>query len=89
LRTLRPAGPVGPKGDAGIDGSSIVTATQAGTSGQKTVSVSCPAAKFAISGGFSAQGSVTESFRTADGHGWTVTQSSGNSDSLTAYAYCV
>jgi collagen triple helix repeat protein len=84
-----PAGPAGPKGDAGIDGSSIVTAIQAGTSGQKTVTVSCPTGKFALSGGFSAQGSVTESFRTADGHGWTVTQSSGNSDSLTAYAYCV
>jgi hypothetical protein len=43
---------------------------------------------FAISGGFSAQGAVTESFRFANGHGWTVTQSSGNVDSLTVYAYC-
>jgi hypothetical protein len=76
------------KGDPGLDGSSIVTATQAGTSGQKTVTVRCPTGTFAVSGGFSAQGSVTESFRAADGRGWTVTQSSGNSDSLTAYAYC-
>jgi hypothetical protein len=44
---------------------------------------------FAISGGFSAQGSVTESFRNADGHGWSVTQSSGNTTSLHVFAYCV
>jgi hypothetical protein len=31
---------------------------------------------------------VTESFRNTDGHGWTVTQSSGNVDSLKVYAYC-
>jgi hypothetical protein len=43
---------------------------------------------FAISGGFSAQGSVTESYRNADGQGWTVTQSSGNTDSLKVYVYC-
>ncbi len=44
---------------------------------------------FALSGGFSAQGAVTESFRNEDGHGWTVTQSSGNTDSLHVFAYCV
>ena len=43
---------------------------------------------FALSGGFSAQGSVTESFRNPDGHGWTVTQSSGNTDSLHVFVYC-
>ena len=49
----------------------------------------CPANAFALSGGFSAQGSVTESYRLADGSGWLVTQSSGNTDSLKVYAYCV
>jgi hypothetical protein len=43
---------------------------------------------FALSGGFTAQGAVTESFRNPDGHGWTVTQSSGNTDSLHVFAYC-
>ena len=43
---------------------------------------------FALSGGFNAQGSVTESYRSADGHGWTITQSSGNVGSLTVFAYC-
>ena len=36
---------------------------------------------------------MTESFLidqgAYDGHGWTVTQSSGNTDSLTVYAYCI
>ena len=66
-----------------------MTATQAGAAGQKTTTVVCPSGKFAISGGFNAQGSVTASFRNADGHGWTVEQSSGNSGSLTVYAYCI
>ena len=62
-------------------------------------SVACPASTFALSGGFEAQGSVTESYRwfagddlghtaAQAGHGWTVTQSSGNSGSLTVFAYC-
>jgi hypothetical protein len=74
--------------------------TQNGTSGQKTTMAQCPADHpFAISGGFSAQGSVTESFRwyagdpqghtaAQAGKGWTVTQSSGNTDSLRVYVYC-
>jgi hypothetical protein len=72
-----------------------VTVEQDGTSGQKTTTVNCPAGHFAISGGFSAQGSVTESYRstsTGDPTGstsWTVTQSSGNTDSLKVYVYCV
>jgi hypothetical protein len=61
---------------------------QSDSSGQKTKVAYCPAGKFAISGGFSAQGSVTESYRNADGQGWTVTQSSGNTDSLKVYVYC-
>jgi hypothetical protein len=60
-----------------------------GISGQKTTTAHCPANAFAISGGFSAQGSVTESYRLADGSGWVVTQSSGNTDSLKVYVYCV
>jgi hypothetical protein len=72
-----------------------VTVEQDGISGQKTTTVPCPAGDFAISGGFSAQGSVTESYRSdASGHptgntAWTVTQSSGNTDSLKVYVYCV
>lgn len=84
-----PTGPAGPQGSAGLDGSTIVTVTANGVSGQKTTVALCPAAHpYAISGGFSAQGSVTESYRNADGHGWTVTQSSGNTDSLLVFAYC-
>ena len=84
-----PTGPQGPQGPAGLDGSTIVTVTANGVSGQKTTVALCPAAHpFAISGGFAAQGSVTESYRNADGHGWTVTQSSGNTDSLQVFAYC-
>jgi hypothetical protein len=72
-----------------------VTVELDGTSGQKTTTVSCPSGDFAISGGFSAQGSVTESYRsdaTGDPTGtdaWTVTESSGNTDSLKVYVYCV
>jgi hypothetical protein len=97
-----PAGPKGDKGDPGLDGSAIVTAEVAAIPGQKTTTVMCPltsdpnddpaARLFAISGGFSAQGSVTESYRNeavTNGHGWTVTQSSGNTDSLKVYVYCV
>jgi len=72
-----------------------VTVEQDGTSGQKTTTASCPTGDFAISGGFQAQGSVTESYRsdaTGDPTGtdsWTVTESSGNSNSLKVYVYCV
>src|SRR5262245_18386832 len=92
------AGPAGPQGEAGLNGSTIVEVSEEGTPGQKTTAVACPltsdpsddpaARMFAISGGFKAQGSVTESYRSANGHGWTVTQSSGNVNSLTVYAYC-
>jgi hypothetical protein len=91
-------GPAGPQGEAGLNGSTIVEVSETGTPGQKTTAVACPltqdpnddpnARMFAISGGFKAQGSVTESYRSANGHGWTVTQSSGNVDSLTVFAYC-
>jgi hypothetical protein len=94
-----PQGPQGPQGANGLDGSTIVEALETGVPGQKTTSVLCPFTPnpnddptirmFAISGGFAAQGSVTESYRSAGGHGWTVTHSSGNSDSLKVYAYCV
>ena len=81
-----------------------MTAFAEATPGEKTTTVLCPltpsttddaaARQYAISGGFKAQGSVTESFRIEGqganaGHGWTVTQSSGNTDSLTVYAYCI
>jgi hypothetical protein len=73
-----------------VDGQSIVTVSQDAppSSGQKATVATCPVGKFAISGGFSAQGSVTESRRTDDGTGWTVTQSSGNDNSLKVYVYC-
>jgi hypothetical protein len=93
-----PAGPQGPKGSDGVDGSNIITVDASDASGQKTKLALCPATPnpnddpanrlFALSGGFSAQGSVTESFRNPDGHGWTVTQSSGNTDSLHVFVYC-
>jgi hypothetical protein len=81
-----------------VNGSSIVTVNVSDASGQKTKVALCPLTPdthdaptnrlFALSGGFSAQGSVTESFRNPDGHGWTVTQSSGNTNSLHVFAYC-
>ena len=73
-----------------MDGQSIVTISQdtPSTSGDKATVAKCPTGKFAISGGFTAQGSVTESRRTDDGTGWQVTQSSGNTNSLKVYVYC-
>ena len=90
-----PTGPRGATGTAGINGSTIIAVEADGVSGQKTTTVNCPAGDFALSGGFSAQGSVTESYRSnssgnATGNtSWTVTQSSGNTDSLKVYVYCV
>jgi hypothetical protein len=90
-----PPGPRGPVGPAGIDGTAVVTVTSQGSAGQKTTTAACPAGYFALSGGFSAQGSVTQSYR-SDGSGdptgdtaWTASQSSGNTGSLTVYVYCV
>jgi hypothetical protein len=93
-----PVGPQGPKGEDGLNGSTIITVDASDASGQKTKVALCPATAdpnddpanrlFALGGGFSAQGSVTESFRNPDGHGWTVTQSSGNTDSLHVFVYC-
>ena len=54
-----PAGPAGPQGPPGLDGSTIVTATATAENGEKTTSVTCPDGRYAISGGFIAQGSVT------------------------------
>jgi hypothetical protein len=89
------AGPQGPVGPAGIDGTAVVTISSQGSAGQKTTTAACPAGYFALSGGFSAQGSVTESYR-SDASGdpsgntaWTASQSSGNTGSLTVYVYCV
>ena len=90
-----PTGPRGATGTAGINGSTIIAVEADGVSGQKTTTVNCPAGDFALSGGFSAQGSVTESYRSnSSGNptgntSWTVTQSSGNTDSLKVYVYCV
>lgn len=90
-----PEGPRGPVGPAGISGTEIVTVTSQGSAGQKTTTAACPAGDFALSGGFSAQGSVTQSYR-SDASGdptgntaWTASQSSGNTGSLTVYVYCV
>src|SRR5881275_1718632 len=58
-----PQGPRGPVGPAGIDGTAVVTVTSQGSAGQKTTTAACPAGDFALSGGFSAQGSVTASYR--------------------------
>jgi hypothetical protein len=88
-------GPQGPVGPAGIDGTAVVTVTSQGSAGQKTTTAACPAGYFALSGGFSAQGSVTQSYRSdASGNpsgntAWTASQSSGNSGSLTVYVNCV
>jgi hypothetical protein len=96
-----PAGPQGPQGQrgpvgpAGISGTEIVTVTSQGSAGQKTTTAACPTGDFALAGGFSAQGSVTQSYRsdaTGDPTGdtaWTASQSSGNTGSLTVYVYCV
>jgi hypothetical protein len=88
-------GQPGPVGPAGIDGTAVVTVTSQGSAGQKTTTAACPTGFFALSGGFSAQGSVTQSYR-SDANGdpsgntaWTASQSSGNTGSLTVYVYCV
>ena len=97
-----PQGPAARRSEpapAGLDGTTIVQVSAAGAPGQKTTTIACPVGKFALSGGFTAQGSVTESYRwyagddlghtaAEAGHGWTVTQSSGNSGSLAVFAYC-
>jgi collagen triple helix repeat protein len=88
------SGPQGPVGPAGISGTEIITVTSQGSAGQKTTTAGCPAGFFALSGGFSAQGSVTQSYRSdlsGDPTGntaWTASQSSGNTGSLTVYVYC-
>lgn len=90
-----PRGSQGPVGPAGIDGTAVVTVTSQGSAGEKTTTAVCPAGDFALSGGFSAQGSVTQSYRSDAGgnptgdNAWTASQSSGNSGSLTVYVYCV
>jgi hypothetical protein len=89
-----PAGPQGTVGPAGISGTEIITVTSQGSAGQKTTTAACPAGFFALSGGFSAQGSVTQSYRSdasgdpAGDTAWTASQSSGNTGSLTVYVYC-
>jgi hypothetical protein len=89
-----PRGAQGLVGPAGISGTQIITVTSSGSAGQKTTTATCPASFFALSGGFSAQGSVTQSFRSdasgdpAGDTAWTASQSSGNTGSLTVYVYC-
>ena len=62
--------------------------------GEKQFTVTCPAGKQAVSGGFNIQGSVTASFRSnASGdpmgtNAWTIVQSSGAALSGTVYVYC-
>ncbi len=92
-------GAAGPQGLAGLlDPSTVVQVTQASANGSKTATALCPltsdpnddptARTYAISGGFTGVGgSITESYRSNSGHGWTATQSSASG--FTLYAYCV
>jgi hypothetical protein len=95
-------GAQGPKGDTGatghLDASTIVEVSQAAANGSKTATAMCPltsdpndaptARTYALSGGFTGVGgSITESYRSNSGHGWTVSQSSARG--FTAWAYCV
>jgi hypothetical protein len=86
---------VGPKGDAGLNGSAIITSTDTHASGSKQFTTNCPAGSVALSGGYSIQGSVQASYRSnssGDPTGvtsWTIVQTSGASLSGTAYAYCI
>ena len=78
-----------------MDGSTIITVAGGTASGDKQFTVSCPAGKFAISGGFNIQGSVTASYRSnaagapTGNNAWTIIQSSGAARSGTVYVYCV
>ena len=82
-------------GPAGSDGGAIITVAGTTVAGSKTFTVNCPANYVAISGGYNIQGSVTASYcSNASGNAsgntsWTITQTSGNSDSGTAYVYCM
>src|SRR2546425_6423899 len=83
-------GPSGPQGPTGRDGAGgVVTITTSGNGAM------CPTSKVALGGGgattatgsaLSTSGPVLD----ADGHatGWTVQQTSGTSDGLTAYVIC-
>ena len=89
-----PARPVLPAPQV-LNGSAASITVAGGTAtGDKQFTVSCPAAKHALSGGFNIQGSVTASFRSnANGDptgntAWTIIQSSGASLSGTVYVYC-
>jgi collagen triple helix repeat protein len=86
-----PAGPPGPQGPAGRDGTigGVVTITTAGNAAM------CPTGKFALGGGgaTTASGSALSTSAPVldtDGRatGWTVQQTSGTSDGLTAYVIC-
>jgi hypothetical protein len=91
-----PEGPEGPEGPQGPPGTitGIITVDGKFEPGQKTFTVDCPAGFKAVSGGFDVQGSVTASYRSnsaGDPNGdtsWTVTQTSGNTESGKAYVYC-
>jgi hypothetical protein len=73
----------------------IITVAGTTKEGEKTFTVDCPATYVAISGGYDIQGSVTASYRSnsagnpTGNTSWTITQTSGNSDSGTAYVYCM
>jgi len=94
-------GPQGPAGADGLNGSSVITATDTSTivdaSAIVTATATCPANHIAISGGFLETGatspSVIESRATAGLAGWVAkAKTQGNSQqtvSLTVYAYCV
>jgi hypothetical protein len=72
-----------------------VTVAGGTASGEKQFTVSCPAGKFALSGGFDIQGSVTASYRSnaagdpTGGTSWTIIQSSGAALSGQVYVYCI
>ena len=94
-------GPQGPAGEAGLNGQTVITATDTSTvvdaNAIVTATATCPANHIAISGGFLETGatspSVIESHATAAFAGWVAkAKTQGNSQqvvSLTVYAYCV
>jgi hypothetical protein len=90
-----PAGPEGPAGPAGVSGYEVVTdGTNLNGSGSRTVSVTCPAGKVAVSGGMRSDASVvlSGSFPSDAGSGWSaVVSRAGKAKGayvVTTYAVC-
>ena len=83
----------GDKGDPGAIGA-LEHVTGGTLTGEKQFTVTCPAGKFAVSGGFDIQGSVTASYMSnslgdkTGTNAWTIKQSSGGPLSGQAFVYC-